>query len=621
MAIKNNIFVNCGDNTNSVVLQYNDIFFIPGTVASYNGSCWIDTEVSSNLVPVANVTFDNYENCEVCETSTQSGFLLQNCVTSQQAIVTFQVNESPTIGEFVLYDNGCWEVLSQTNANNNISPQLNSYQTCEICQSFTGSTEGEYETALFVNCCNPSDTKVFNVVLSNFGFPLGSCVIYNNNCYTLSAATGSGIVVGTYEFPQFFDCRTCLGENPCPTPTPTPSQTATPSPTPSFTPTVSLTSTVTPTPTKTPGLPPPTPYTTTTTTRPLFRNECEPITLFPLGVECEVVNPSGPNTSDGVMSLVITGGTSPYTILWSTGAVNTTTLTNLQAGTYTAYVIDYYGDFSAQTTCSLVLPTPTPTVTPTMTPTPSETPNPWTDLCLTISIEGQPYQFDFSYYTSINGKPSWTSSTINTPVTTVGGTLYITWTLPTVGSGPSLGPEYRITGWDSPSWYLSSQTTLLPPLSGWNVAGSSPGVTSPVLTLGPCPTYTSLVLNTYSNNATCLTSNDGSICAVVAGGSGLYEYSLDGITYVSSNCFYNLSPGNYTVYVRDIVSLGTASQNVVISNLGINQTVTMDFTLVSSTNNLSSPSTLQNTKVWTLNTSSIPVFGSLVVVVELPPLY
>ena len=605
MAIKNNIFVNCNDQTNNVVLQYNDIFFVPGTIANYNGGCWIDTEVSSNLVPVFDVTFYNYATCEDCIINSQSGFVLENCTNSELAVVTFQTNESPSIGSFVNYDNDCWEVISTTGATPNLSPQLNSYLNCATCLDFNTETE-EYSPAIFVNCCNPSDTKIFNIVSTNFGFPLGQTVVYNNLCYTYSAATLGGTISGSYVFPQFYDCTSCLRENACPTPTPTPSNTATPSPTPSFTPTVSLTSTPTPTPTKTPGLPPPPTTTTTTTTRPTSRNECDPITLFPLGVECVTTDPTSPNAANGSISLVITGGTPPYSIVWSTGAVNTTTLSNLQSGSYTAFVIDYWGDFSAQTTCQVIAPSPTPTPTSTPTPTPSSTPTPWDQLCLTITVEGQPYQFEFDFYTIINGKPAWTASTTNTPVTTAGNLLYLSWTLATLSSGPSLGPDYRITGWDSPSWYLSSTSTNIPPLSNWFVLGSSPDVNFVSLISGACPAYTEITLTTYSNNATCQTSNDGSICGVVVGGSGNYEYSLDNITYVTSNCFYNLSPGNYTIYVKDLVSLSTASQNVIISNSGLASTTTMNFTLVSSTNNISGPSIIQNTKVYTLNTSSIP---------------
>lgn len=78
-------------------------------------------------------------------------------------------------------------------------------------------------------------------------------------------------------------------------------------------------------------------------------NECSPITVFPLNVECDVTDTSTPTTADGSISLIITGGTSPYTILWSNNAVSNV-ISNLLPGTYSATVTDYYGE-TATTEC------------------------------------------------------------------------------------------------------------------------------------------------------------------------------------------------------------------------------------------------------------------------------
>jgi SprB repeat len=599
MAIKNNIFLNCSDETFSVVLQYNDIFFIPGTVGFYDNQCWRDTEVTSNLVPVADVTFNNYENCEECDQNNLSGVVLENCLSSDLAIVTFNNVDLPQIGSVVIYDNSCWEVLSTTGATTNVSSQLNSYESCEICENYV--PEGpQFEKAEFVNCCDPTDTKIFNIVLSNFGFPFGNTVIFNNKCYSLVDTAVSGTIQSSFVFPQYQSCDTCKGEIPCVTPTPTPSVTATLTPTPSITPSISPTSSITPTPTKTPFLTPSPSYTTTTTTRPAFRNECEPITLFPLGVSCEVVNPTTPESFDGQVSLIITGGTAPYSIVWSNGVVNTTSLINLQSGSYTANVVDYYGDFTASTTCDVVAPTPTPTTTPTPTPTPSSTPAPQENICLTLLVEGQPYQFEFSGFTTINGYPSWTAETTNTPITTVGNNLTLSWV---IGS-PS---GFRITGFDGNTWYLSTTSTSVPPVSGWVVNGSSPGVTNVTVVSGDCPLYPELVASVYTNNTTCELSNDGSICVVAAGGSGNYEYSIDNVLYLTTNCFYNLTSGSYVVYVKDVTTSNIVSQNVVISNVGTSQTISLQYIQTSSTTLINTSASQRILKVFDLNTSAIPV--------------
>jgi len=596
MAIRNNIFLNCADETSSVALQYNDIFFVPGTIAFYNDQCWIDTNQNSNLVPVADVTFNNYETCEECNQNNLSGFVLVNCVTSDVAVVTFSNDEAPELGTFVFYDGGCWEVTSTTGATVNVSSQLNSYLTCETCQNFIPEGVPQYSKALFVNCCDNSDTKVFNIVLTNFGFPFGDTVVYNNICYSLVDLTVLGVIEGSYVFPQFLNCDSCRGGVPCGTPTPTPTPSSTNTPTPSVTPTLSPTSSVTPTPTNTPFLTP----TPSPTSRPLFRNECEPITLFPMGVECEVVNPSTPTSFDGSVSLIITGGTPPYSIVWNNGVVNTTSLTNLQSGVYAAFVVDYYGDFTASTICDVVAPTPTPTTTPTPTPTPSSTPPPLPNLCLTLLVEGQPYQFEFSASTTINGYPSWSAQTTNSPITTAGGFLTMSWVIGT----PS---GYRITGFDSTSWYLSTTSTSVPPVSGWVVNGSSPGVTNVSVVSGDCPLFTPVSISVYTNDTTCELSSDGSICVVAVGGSGNYEYSIDNVLFTSTNCFYNLTSGAYTVYVRDTTTLVTTSQNVIVSNIGNSQTITLQYTQTSSTTLINTATSQRIQKIFDLNTNVIPV--------------
>ena len=84
----------------------------------------------------------------------------------------------------------------------------------------------------------------------------------------------------------------------------------------------------------------------------LSGNSCNIITLLPLGLDCDSINASTPDSTNGLITLYVTGGTPPYTINWSNGAQGSL-LTNLLPGDYTATVIDYYGDFTGQTTCSV----------------------------------------------------------------------------------------------------------------------------------------------------------------------------------------------------------------------------------------------------------------------------
>jgi hypothetical protein len=306
------------------------------------------------------------------------------------------------------------------------------------------------------------------------------------------------------------------------------------------------------------------------------------------------------DSADGSITLIITGGTAPYTgITWSNGVTGTTSLFNLKAGTYGATVVDYYGDFTASTICSVFAPTPTPTTTPTPTVTPSSTPIPFTGLCVTFTVENYlNYQYQFNYNTVVNGKPSWTASTVNNSITTSGGTLNMSY-------DNTLG-QWIINGFSSTQWYPSSSSITSPPLSNWVTNGNSP-VNTVVVTSGTCPTYTPMVVVPLTNSTTCASSNDGSICISVYNGSGSFVYSIDGgVTTGTTNCFYDLGYGTYSVYVKDVITSATTTQNVTVQNLNINTVVNLEYTQTANTT-LQSTNTSRSTKQsYSLNTGDIP---------------
>ena len=85
-------------------------------------------------------------------------------------------------------------------------------------------------------------------------------------------------------------------------------------------------------------------------------NECDVITIFPMGVTCSVIQPSSDTSFDGAAALIITGGTPPYTVAWDSGSF-APALNNLSVGEYKATVTDYYNDFTAFTKCVLTAET------------------------------------------------------------------------------------------------------------------------------------------------------------------------------------------------------------------------------------------------------------------------
>lgn len=52
-------------------------------------------------------------------------------------------------------------------------------------------------------------------------------------------------------------------------------------------------------------------------------------------------------------------------------------------------------------------------------------------------------------------------------------------------------------------------------------------------------------------DAACIGENTGEITVSATGGTGLYDYAIDGVTFVQSNQFNSLAAGNYTITVRD----------------------------------------------------------------------
>lgn len=83
-----------------------------------------------------------------------------------------------------------------------------------------------------------------------------------------------------------------------------------------------------------------------------YKNECGIITILPMVVECEVSNPSSFTSNDGEVSVSITGGTAPYTVTWSNGNISPA-IGGIGNGSYTATTVDYYGDYTATTVCTI----------------------------------------------------------------------------------------------------------------------------------------------------------------------------------------------------------------------------------------------------------------------------
>jgi hypothetical protein len=375
-----------------------------------------------------------------------------------------------------------------------------------------------------------------------------------------------------------------------------------------------------------------------------------------MGVECSVIDAYTPFTNDGGISLVITGGTPPYSINWSNGSYSQN-LTNLQVGNYTATVVDYYGDFTGTTTCTVGAETfyleefesctssgsyiyylanmdnqysantiyslnlqsgcwisngvllytaqtyynyTATTVTgPFDTcveciPTVPELLN-VSGMCLTTFFNNIQWQYQFYSGNTFNGYPSWTGSSPNRLIYFNTGT--------TMWNITNWGPNFQGTP--------VLQSAVSPPIGAWTVAGSNQPVT---LSIGECEDSISAIIT--SNLPSCTAAQNGTIQVTsVIGGTSPYEYSLNNnpASYQVSNTFTNLPSGLYTVYVQDII--GNVSANVVNlqSSTNVSQ-YTINLNLVPANGSQVTNTSAQIVKIfnWEISVSpSLPVGKTL----------
>lgn len=337
-------------------------------------------------------------------------------------------------------------------------------------------------------------------------------------------------------------------------------------------------------------------------------NTCDIITLFPLGVNCSTISAYTPFTVDGVASLIITGGTPPYTITWENGS-HSQNLVGVAAGDYTATVTDYYGDFTATTTCTVPYSTfyleefyncndfnsklyyvanlENQTQTG-VTFTLNSQLGCW--ICSGVLLySGQTY-YNYNVITSSGPFLNCTDCLPTTPqlentsglcltskiITpglppTVTTTQYQFYSASTINNYPSwtsntltmyynnTATQWMVSGWTQPGIPLL-QSTLSPPIGIWTYNGLG----TALVNQGQCTSNFDITTTTI--NPTCEGVSDGKIIVnSVVGGTSPYTYSINGITYQISNIFLGLADGTYTVYVKDLIG-NISAKLVTLSN-------------------------------------------------------
>ena len=267
-------------------------------------------------------------------------------------------------------------------------------------------------------------------------------------------------------------------------------------------------------------------------------NQCNVLTIFPMGLQCIVTGTTGIQAIDGAIYLNITGGTPPYNVMWDNNNTGPY-LEFLPLGSYTATVVDNFGDYTATTTCILQLPSPTPTPIPSPTPTPSSV---YYDFCINITqnpeAQSNPFAINntitrthFTNNGVVNNKPSWISD----------DSLYV------VNWNTSIGKwEYKLVTYSGTPFVVNSNPSV-PPINNWQYLGANASV---VGNTGYCTTGTPLSMSVQPNSP--IYGGDGSIIIAPFGGVIPYQYSItNGLTYQNSTMFTSLNGGTYNVVILD----------------------------------------------------------------------
>ena len=480
------------------------------------------------------------ETIRYCFQSCCNGDIIDFDGSNQYPFSTYQIGDTIYFDQAITssspndYKTGCYELINTGTTNThscgisgseNVSVVVfdsSAYTNCNSCivdhnccvnYFVTNQSAPNVKTSIeFTPCCNETKTSPYS--------------IQYQTGISICSSTGIKVLGGDVQVVNNGDCPDC----------PVTSTTT-------IAPLVTTTTTLIP-----PPIPPIEP-----------KNECSVITIFPLGVECFIIDPTTSDSFDGAITLGITGGTPPYEVVWENGSL-AQSLSNIGVGSYNSIVTDYYGDFTAYTTCILSAGTPVTTTSTTgLPPLPS-----YEKICLTI-IRGSKqssyveyYQFDFNNY--IGNYPTWTNTTDG---------LDIVWN--------ETNNQWEVSGWTTGQ--LININPATPPLSGWDSLGSTlpDRILSITADLGLCQLLSVPNLTIRVNDPEC--GCDGSIILTPFGGTPPYQYSIDGgLTYASTTIYNDLCQGSYVVYVRDASGF-TYTQTATLSapTASINYILTMSY--------------------------------------------
>ncbi|MDF2437336.1 MAG: hypothetical protein K0Q95_1712 [Bacteroidota bacterium] len=303
----------------------------------------------------------------------------------------------------------------------------------------------------------------------------------------------------------------------------------------------------------------------------------EPSAALSVAVSFTAANCSG--SSDGTLSAVAAGGTGPYNYNWMPGNLAGANLSSMPAGTYTVTVQDSKG---CSVTNSITIIQPTPILLSSSSVNSNcSLPNGQATVSASGGTPGYSYLWStggtnatetgllFGTYTvtvtDANGCISTTSVTVSdnagpvvsvssvTNVSCYGGTNGTATATVTGGAFPFTYSWTPLGGVNATATGLSAGTYTV-------IATDANGCASQPAVSGMITQPSIVIINTTTNNVTCLGANNGSVTASASGGTPGYTYLW--LPSTNAATMTNLAPGTYTVQVTDAnscVQTATAS--------------------------------------------------------------
>ncbi|HXC04910.1 MAG TPA: SprB repeat-containing protein, partial [Bacteroidia bacterium] len=295
------------------------------------------------------------------------------------------------------------------------------------------------------------------------------------------------------------------------------------------------------------------------------------LTMSEVDVACQ-------GTSSGSASVTVTGGTAPFTYLWSPNGATTANNTNIPAGTYTVTVTDASGCTVGNVTS---VSEPTSALTATLAKNDVHCNGGNTGVAYVTASGGTA---GYTYLWSSGGtgttEPGLTAGTYTCSVTDNNGCTYsgtIVVGEPAAIIVSTSGTPVSCNGGNDGSVTATSSGGSAPYLYSWDPGGiKSQTVTGLVAGLYTCTVTdnmecsatanytitepTALVLTPSSTPATCASSN-GSVTMTVTGGTVPYTYSW--FSGPATATFSGLAAGTYSCDVQDNNGCGANNSAVV----------------------------------------------------------